>query len=342
MKTLRLAAWLSAGLLTTSFANAAESPVVGGTLPAPGAPPRQVTVSPDSPVQAIIAQPAPMAGCDFNGEACRSRRMFESDRAFDGFIGPITNPILAKDPRSLTEARALFINNVIPGDHPLGGGDFQVYALQLRLALTERLTLIADKDGYASINPNRAANSDGWLNLAAGLKYTLVRDVENQFLAAVGFMFEPQTGEAAVFQSHGDGLFTFFGTVGKEFGCKNHVIANLGYQVPINGDENSSMIYSQLHFDRQMFGWLYPLFEVNWYHWVAGGNRGLPPALGEGDGLLNLGTSGVAGNDLVTMAVGLKAKLNCHAEVGAAWEFPVSNRNDLIDNRLTCELILRY
>ncbi|MBX7103215.1 MAG: hypothetical protein K1X57_03995 [Gemmataceae bacterium] len=180
------------------------------------------------------------------------------------------------------------------------------------------------------------------MNLAAGLKYTVCRDVENQFLAAVGFMFEPQTGEASVFQSHGDGLFTFFGTIGKEFGCCNHAILNLGYQVPVDASENSSFIYSQIHLDRQMWGWFYPLMEVNWYHYTAGGNRGLPAAIGEGDGLINLGTTGVAGNDLVTMAFGAKAKINCHAEVGAAWEFPVSNRKDLIDNRLTCELILRY
>jgi len=57
---------------------------------------------------------------------------------------------------------------------------------------------------------------------------------------------------------------------------------------------------------------------------------------------LNLGTTGVAGNDLVTMAFGLKAKLNANAEVGAAWEFPVSKRHDLINNRLTAEFILRY
>jgi len=81
---------------------------------------------------------------------------------------------------------------------------------------------------------------------------------------------------------------------------------------------------------------------LNWYHWLSSGDRGLPPSLGEGDGLLNLGTSGVAGNDLVTAAVGLKARLNTATELGTAWEFPISNRHDLINNRLTVELIFRY
>lgn len=338
MKTRFLSACLAAGLGWTGASNAGD-PATPAQLPDSA---RTIITAPaDSPVQAIVGTPA-APGCGDLAACCESRGFLQSDRAFPNFIGPISNPILAKDPRSLTEARLLFINNVIPGDSPLTGGDFQAYAMQVRLALTERLTFIADKDGYAVFNPARAPRSDGWLNLAAGLKYTLVRDVENQFLVAGGFMFEPQTGEASVFQSHGDGLFTFFGTVGKEFGCVNHVIFNAGYQVPVTADENSSFFYTQLHFDRQMWGWFYPLLEVNWYHYTAGGERGLPPALGEGDGLVNLGTSGVAGNDLVTMAVGAKARINCRAEIGAAWEFPVSNRKDLIDNRLTCELILRY
>jgi hypothetical protein len=58
--------------------------------------------------------------------------------------------------------------------------------------------------------------------------------------------------------------------------------------------------------------------------------------------LLKLGTSGVAGSDLVTVAVGLKAILNDHMEIGAAYERPVSQPRDLIDNRVLAEFILRF
>ncbi|HLN29349.1 MAG TPA: hypothetical protein VK395_16490 [Gemmataceae bacterium] len=269
-------------------------------------------------------------------------KRFESDHAFDRFIGPITNPVLSKDPRSLTEARLLFIQDEIDPKDALGGGDFQVYAMQLRLALSDRLTLIADKDGIASIHPKDLPGHTGFINLAAGLKYDFIRDVEDQFLLAGGLMFEPQTGEGEVFQNQGDGLFTLFLSAGKEFACYNHVLANLGYEFPVDRSQNSSFVYTSLHIDRQLFGWLYPLAELNWYHWLSSGDRGLPPSLGEGDGLLNLGTSGVAGNDLVTAAVGLKARLNTATELGTAWEFPISNRHDLINNRLTVELIFRY
>lgn len=271
------------------------------------------------------------------------RPMFLSDHAFDNFIGPVSNPVLSKDARSLTEARFLFVENKIDPQHPFGSGDLQAYGLQLRLALTERLTLIADKDGYAVINPAKGSGQrEGWLDLAAGLKYAFVRDVENQFLLTGGFMYEIPSGSGAVFQDHGDGIFTFFASTGKEFDNNTHWLNTVGYNVPVDGDANSSMVYWSTHLDRQYFGWLYPLIEANWYHYVSSGNRGLPSALGEGDGLINLGTSGVAGNDLVTLATGAKAKLRQNAELGAVWEFPVSPRHDLLNHRLTAELIFRY
>jgi hypothetical protein len=297
------------------------------------------TVGPVQSSLGSLVEPAVVA--DSCTTCCGQRRLFESDRAFEGFIGPISNPVFSKDPRSLTEARALFIHNQIPGGHPLGGGNFQVFGLQVRVALTERLTLIADKDGYATINPGGAPNQDGWLNLGLGMKYVFIRDVERQLLLSGGFMWEPQTGEAGAFSSHGDGTFAFFLTGGKEFAGCWHALGTIGYQLPIDASENSSYYYVSLHLDRKI-GRFYPLVELNWFHWVAGGNRGLPAALGEGDGLLNLGTTGVAGNDLVTAAVGGKFKFGPHAEIGAAWEFPISNRRDLIDSRLLAEFILRY
>lgn len=270
------------------------------------------------------------------------RPTFMSDHCFDNFIGPVSNPVLSKDARSLTEARLLFIQNKIDPQHPLGSGDIQAYAMQIRLALTERLTLIADKDGYAVISPASGRTQKGWLDLAAGLKYAFIRDVENQFLLSGGFMYEMPSGSNEVFQDHGDGLFTFFATTGKEFSGNVHWLNTVGYQVPVDGDANSSFVYWSTHLDRQLWGWFYPLIEANWYHWVSSGNRGLPSALGEGDGLINLGTSGVAGNDMVTVAVGAKAKLSQRVEFGGAWELPVTQRHDLLNNRLTAELIFRY
>lgn len=296
-----------------------------------------------SPPCTNCAQPSIAQVMDAAAPA-RERGLFESDHAFDSFIGPISNPVLSKDPRSLTEARFLYVSNWIPGENPLGSGDVQIYGMQVRLALTERLTLIADKDGYAAgrfgglPNPNR----DGWLNLALGLKYTFIRDVENQFLLTGGFQYEIPTGSSQVFQDHGAGLFTFFLTSGKRFGESTHVIFTSGYQQAVDETANSNFFYSQFHIDHCLFGWFYPLAEVNWFHYTSGGDRGLPPAIGEFDGLINLGTTGVTHNDLVTLALGAKIKPCKHLEVGCAWEFPLSNREDFLQDRLLVDVILRY
>jgi hypothetical protein len=269
------------------------------------------------------------------------RGCLQSDYAFPTFVGPISNPFLSKDPRSLTELRLVFINNEIPTEHPLHGGDFQMIGAQARVALTDRLTFIADKSGYAWIHPGIGGETDGFLNVAAGLKYLIIRDVSTQFLWSVGAQFEPQTGEGRVFQNQGDGVLTGFTTVGKQFGCW-HFLGTGGYQFPMERDQGSSFYYVSLHLDRQFFHFLYPLVEVNWFHYDRSGDRGIPPEFGEGDGLINLGTSGVTRDELVTMAVGLKAAISPNLETGAAWEFPISSRKDLIDNRITFEVILRY
>lgn len=255
----------------------------------------------------------------------------------------MTAPILSKDPRSLTELRPLFISNWIPkGNAALRGGDFQVYAAQVRVAITDRLTFIADKDGLATINLPGAQSQTGFLDLAAGLKYTLYRDVENQALGTIGFLYEAPTGEANVFQNHGSGVVTVFGVYGQEFGDKWHLVLNQAFQFGLDSKQNSSFFFTQVHIDKQLFGWLYPLAELNWYQYVNGGDRGLPSILGEGDGLINLGTSGMSGRDLLTAALGVKARVSRNFETGVAWETPLSSRKDLMLHRLQVEMIFRY
>jgi len=62
----------------------------------------------------------------------------------------------------------------------------------------------------------------------------------------------------------------------------------------------------------------------------------------EGGDLFNLGSVGVAGNDIVTGAIGLKLKPHAGMEIGVAWEVPLTRRRDLLENRLTVDWILRY
>lgn len=85
---------------------------------------------------------------------------------------------------------------------------------------------------------------------------------------------------------------------------------------------------------------LYTLIEVNWFHWFESGNNGIPGV--EGGDLFNFGSSGVAGNDIVTGAFGLKFKPQRDTEIGVAWEVPLTERRDVMENRLTVDFIRRF
>jgi hypothetical protein len=213
--------------------------------------------------------------------------------------------------------------------------------MQLNVAITDRLTFIADKDGYARIDPRQGAQTNGWLDLAAGFKYTIIRDVDNQFLFTAGLMYEMPSGSSEVFQSQGSGILTPFFTYGKQF-CEHwHFMGTDGYCCALDQHENSSFFYNSFHLDREIDGWFYPLVEANWFYYTQGGNV-LPRALGEGDSLLNLGTRGMAGRQLLSTAFGARFKISESVIAGAAYEVPLSDYKGILNNRVTVELTLRY
>src|SRR4029078_13640186 len=75
--------------------------------------------------------PPPVFGpCDFAGQSDNYRDegfhvlvggllSMSSDSAFPRFVGPMTNPWLAKDPPALSEARPLGVYTLLPGGPPL-------------------------------------------------------------------------------------------------------------------------------------------------------------------------------------------------------------------------------
>jgi hypothetical protein len=280
------------------------------------------------------------SGCDSNNYLFRGRRLGSciqpSEGCFDGFISPISNPVFFEDPRNVTEARFIFLNHTLPAG--VGGGDVQLYALQLRARLSENVSLIATKDGYATSSSPLV--DDGWADVSAGLKFGLLRDPQRQSLLSAGFTFEVPTGSERTLQGNGDGELNLFLTGGKRFGDRNYWISTGGWRQPMNHDDESTVGYWSNHFSRQLTQRFYALTEFNWYHWMGAGTGGVPGV--EGLDLFNLGSSGVAGNDIVTQAAGIKFKPNRHQEIGAAYEFPLTDRRDILENRLNFNWIFRY
>ena len=261
----------------------------------------------------------------------------QSDHGFSDFISPMTNPVYFEDPRTVTEVRPIFANHNIPT--ALGGGSAQLIAMQARLALTDRLSIIATKDGF--FFGNNSLMSDGFADVNAGLKYNLYKDYCSQTIVSTGFTYGIPLGSHQALQGKGNGEFNMFLTGGQQIGENWHWISTLGARIPANTDVQTQSMYFSNHLDRKLGNSGFYLFtEANWYHWLSSSNSFPVPV--EGLDLFNLGSVGVAGNDIVTGGYGVKYKPNKNVEMGIAYEIPYTERRDIIQNRLTVDLILRY
>jgi len=292
----------------------------------------------------------PCAACDSgccgnvacgNACGCGNGKLFglfaPSDHCYDSFISPMTNPVFFEDPRTLTEARAIYLHHVIPSAVATGG-ELDLVALQLRAALTDRLSIVAAKDGYlTSSNP---LIQDGWANVSAGLKYNLHADPRKQRLLSTGFAYEMPVGTPRSQQGIGDGDFHVYLTGGAEFWNHWHWLSGSGFRLPTDHNTGSTMFYWSNHVDVEFCDGWYALAETNWYNYTRSGGGGINGV--EGGDLLNLGSTDVAGNDIVTQAFGLKYKRSRHRELGIAFEFPLTDQRDVLENRLTVDWIFRY
>ena len=268
-----------------------------------------------------------------------ARRPFESDHAFDGFVSPFSNPIQFKDPRSLTEARGIVLAAWSDPAMALGDTTAQVYALQLRAAVTERLQVFADKDGIVRFSPGVGASQTGLANLAVGAKYAFYRDPDTQTIASAVVQYEAPTGYANIFQNQGSGLLASYVVVGQEFAGDTHALVQVGQNAAMN-TLNSGYFLTSVHVDKR-FGRLTPFYEANWFYYNQNGQ--FLPSLGiEGGGLLNLGAGQVMGLSYVTSAVGFWYDLSDFQKLGVGYEFQVSEPIMLFNNFAMCQYILRY
>lgn len=261
-----------------------------------------------------------------------------SDTCFGDFISPITNPVYFEDPRTLTEARVIYLHHWLPED--VTGAELDVVAVQLRAALTDRLSLVAAKDGYIIADAN-APLDDGWADGSLGLKYNLLADPCSGLIVSAGAAYEMPVGSTRALQGNGDGEFHVYLTGGKRLGCDAHWLSASGFRLPADTADENQVWYWSNHLDYHLgCGW-YMLAEANWYHWLSSGDQAAFAGI-EGLDLFNLGSTNVAGNDIVTGALGAKYKPSYHTEIGVAWETHLTNERGVLKDRLTIDWIIRY
>ncbi len=178
----------------------------------------------------------------------------------------------------------------------------------------------------------------GWLNLGGFVQYTLIEDVAAQFLLTGGLRWEAPCGSYEIFQGHGPAHLAPYLTAGKEIG-NFHLLATVGYNFPAGpGSDNSQAFYANVHLDRQMFGWFYPVVEVNSTYHTTSVSVDLPARFG----FIDLGNFEATGN-IVTLAVGANAVLVPErVELGAVYSTPLATQHDFNFNGLLVKMMLRF
>jgi hypothetical protein len=278
------------------------------------------------------------------------RWTFQSDHCFDALASPVSNPFLFEDPRALTEVKPLVMFQGAPSDNWVyHGGDTGFAGVQARLALTERWSFVLSELGFVWSEPHVPFDGfephTGFAEVRLGPKYTFFRCENTGTIAAAGVNFDIPAGSGKVFQDTGDlsvepyisfgqtflrssfGSFNFLNTTGYSFATDN---------------KRTDFLFSSFHLDYNVanLNKIYPFVELSYFHYESAGN-GLPLGF-EGRDLFNFGSMGVSGNNTATIAPGLRYKFCENLQTGVAVELPISGHRDLLDYRVTFDIIFRY
>jgi hypothetical protein len=292
-----------------------------------------------------IATPAPTASSDGFAQARR----------------PISNPTLFDLALPTTNVHPIFIYHglpdritIAPGGTVALGGDVEVYALQFEIAINDRLSIVATKDGYVDFNPNNTlATEDGFANVGAGLKYAFILDPVSKTAVSGTATFELPVGDDDIFQGQGDGAVNLI-VSGLKLIDEWQFAGGAGVQIPFSHEQSTSSFVSG-HVSYEVSKWFMPLVEINWFHVLDAGdpNNNFQSQLGgavpgvvnfEGNDFFNLGAVHSHENrDLVTAAVGFRSRITDNIDVGAAYEIPLTDEeSSLWDERVTLDLIWKF
>ena len=285
----------------------------------------------------------------------------ERQGRYEGFVAPVSAPFLFEEPFITTGLSAWYINHEFPNSSIFDGGHLNAVAVQARVAITDRLAFIATKDGYVWMDPKLGLvdNEQGFVNIAAGFKYALIDMREDNFIVTPALRFEIPIGSRDVYSGHGDGVF--IPSVSTAWGIGDfHAMGSVGGQIPIDYGDQTSMIFYNLHLDYAVWKYFVPLVELNGYHWTSNGHGNLPiqtdvgtlrlsyaqDVLGtggfEGVDVLNLGSPSVSKRDVVTFAAGARFPITKNVSLGAVYEFPITSRKYIFDQRVTANVTLEF
>jgi hypothetical protein len=256
----------------------------------------------------------------------------------DQTVTPVTDPMLFEDAIIRTEIRPAFGFQRMGNDFITGGGNLEVYGVQFRYAVTDRLAVMLTKGGYETVHPNVGPDRSGWADLAFGVKYAVIDDKADAFILTPGVELEVPTGESDIFQGSGNGIWNLFVATEKGFG-NFHLLANVGFEIP-NDNAESTLFHFHAQADYFVCRFFKPFVVVNGYSVLKAG-RNLPLTT-EGYDLVDFGSSLADGTTQVTLGGGFRTALCKNVDLGLAYEKSVSSTKGLLDDRFTFDMSIHF
>ena len=260
-------------------------------------------------------------------------------------ISPGFHPVTFEDPRSISEARLIYAYHRIDEGFVTGGGDTQIYALQLRYALNDRLALIATKDGIVDLNTKaNVPSATGLADLEAGVKYAFYKDDEAGTIATAALRYLIPVGDEDVFQGQGDGEVhpSLSGAVA--LSQTVNLTSGVGLRAPL--DSADSLFWDfDVQLDKRVelsHLTLYPLIGLSLVHIGRAGDR--LPIPDEGQDFFNFGSAGSKGETQVIGALGTRVRVTDAVDLGTTAQIPLTRDEgtQILDYRFTFDAIWRY
>ena len=256
----------------------------------------------------------------------------------DNTIAPVTNPFYFEAAQVNTELRPVFIHHEIPSSF-LGGGDANVYGVQARWAVNDRLALIATKGGICDLDmPAAGINETGWADLGFGLKYAAVDDEEKQLLITPGLKLELPSGSGGIFQNNGDGEWNVFVSAMKGFDDL-HFTGSVGARIPNDNDEESSFLHWSAQVDYYTCKWFIPFIAFNSFTVISGGDGATSV---EGYDLINFGSAAAEGDTYSAIGFGFRSRLHDRVDLGLSYENGVGSNEGIMDERYIVDMVIRF
>ncbi len=251
-------------------------------------------------------------------------------------VRPLTAPYFHEDAFVTTDVRGWYVKHHFYDDTI--GGDVDVYALQLRVALTHNLQFVAYKDGYTDFN-NTLGNASGWNDIGAGIKWAFLQDEANQFHLAAGIGYAFAFGDRDILQDAGE--LRLWLSANKGFD-RLHLGAVANYRIADSRSDgvlgSSDMLTLHFHADYYLTKWFSPVLELNGYFVTSEGPGGMPFS-----GVDAVAIGGGKNEDTITGSIGAEFRpFGPELGIRAAYETELTNAQSLFGHRWTLSTVYEF